>query len=254
VNVVRWGETGDRVLLVHGSFGWGEETWSAQRPLADRWRLEVVDRPGFGETPAEGRVDFERDADLVATELAGGAHLVGHSYGGVVSLLAAAARPSAVLSLTVIEPPAFDVARGDPVVEASVERVRAVYAEPGEDPSAFRQRFLEAFGFSPKPLQLAGKELEAARASMTERIPFEARIPLDELAAAPFPTLVVRGSWEIAPRIAREVTAPAFHAVCDVLVQRLGAESETFDGTAHNPQQLGAPFNERVEAFWRAAR
>ena len=51
---------------------------------------------------------------LVADALAGGAHLVGHSYGGVISLLAAAAVPERVRSLTVIEPPCTKVAAGDP--------------------------------------------------------------------------------------------------------------------------------------------
>ena len=88
LNVTVWGE-GDAAVFVHGSFGWGEETWREQRPLAEHYRLLLVDRRGFGASPANGRVDFERDAHDVAEVLAGGAHLVGHSYGGVVSLLAA---------------------------------------------------------------------------------------------------------------------------------------------------------------------
>jgi pimeloyl-ACP methyl ester carboxylesterase len=46
----------------------------------------------------------------------GPAHLVGQSYGAVVVLLAAALRPKQVLSLTAIEPPVFDLARGDPML------------------------------------------------------------------------------------------------------------------------------------------
>ena len=94
LHVTVWGD-GEAAVFVHGSFGWGEETWQEQRPLADHYRLLLVDRRGFGGSPANGRVDFERDADDVAAVLDEGAHLVGHSYGGVVSLLhrVRAARP-----------------------------------------------------------------------------------------------------------------------------------------------------------------
>jgi pimeloyl-ACP methyl ester carboxylesterase len=111
VHVTVWGD-GEPAVFVHGSFGWGKETWKQQRPLADHYRLLLVDRRGFGASPANGRVDFERDAEDVAELLGDGAHLVGHSYGGVVSLLAAGRRPGVVRSLTLIEPPAFGVARG----------------------------------------------------------------------------------------------------------------------------------------------
>jgi pimeloyl-ACP methyl ester carboxylesterase len=113
--------SGPRVVLVHGSVTNGAMTWGRQRPLARRFRLEIVTRPGFPPNPPVDRVDFELDAPLVAEQLGDGArcasgfaaatartlepmlresfgssfgaHLVGHSYGGIVSLLAAAAGP-----------------------------------------------------------------------------------------------------------------------------------------------------------------
>ncbi|MFL5944299.1 MAG: alpha/beta fold hydrolase, partial [Gaiellaceae bacterium] len=108
VHVTVWGE-GEPAVFVHGSFGWGEETWREQRPLGEHNRLLLIDRRGFGSSAPDGRVDFERDAEDVAELLGDGAHLIGHSYGGVVSLLAAARRPEAVRSLALIEPPAFGV-------------------------------------------------------------------------------------------------------------------------------------------------
>ena len=81
-------------MLVHGSVTGGASTWRKQLPLARRWRLLIVERPGFGSAPAGERVDFAVDARLVADVLGDGAHLVGQSYGGVVSLLAAALRNS----------------------------------------------------------------------------------------------------------------------------------------------------------------
>ncbi len=249
LHVVEWGD-GDPAVLVHGSFGWGEETWRAQRPLAARFRLLLVDRRGFGGTPRLGRVDFERDAGDVA-QLLDGSHLVGHSYGGLVALLAAARRPGAVRSLAVIEPPAFGLVRGEPAAERFIERVDAAM-QGASDPAEYRAGFLRAFGFSPANERLKDVAYDAALSSWTERPPYEANIPLDALREAPFPKLVVRGAWDRAPAAARERGAVVFHAICDMLERRLRAESATFPGAAHNPQLLGKPFNDRLQAFWES--
>ena len=125
----------DRVVLVHGSVTGAAPTWAAQRSLEARWRVLIVERPGFPPGPPVGRVDFDDHAVLVAEALGDGAHLVGHSYGGVISLLAAARRPEAVLSLTVIEPPAMGVARGHPAVERFVADGERLWATgPTDDP------------------------------------------------------------------------------------------------------------------------
>src|SRR5438067_13320137 len=102
---------------------WGEECWRKQRPLADVYRLVLVDRRGFGSSPGPDAGDWESDAADIAALLSRGSHLVGQSYGGVSSLLAAARRPDAVLSLTVIEPPALGLVRDDPVAEDFMRRV-----------------------------------------------------------------------------------------------------------------------------------
>ena len=247
LNVTVWG-SGDPAVFVHGSFGWGEETWSEQRPLADTHRLLLVDRRGFGESRANGRVDFDRDADDVCALLEDGAHLVGHSYGGVVSLLAAGRRPDAVRTLVVIEPPAFGVARGDPAVESLVQSIRDAALQT-DDPSEYRSLFLRGWGFPAKSSPLSGRNLEAARASMLERPPWEADIPLDVIAEAQIPVLLIHGDWCPAPDSARVRAGAAFHAVCDVLEERLGARREVLP-SSHNPQKLGGPFNERLRTFW----
>lgn len=77
--------TVERILLVHGSVVGGRATWREQRrAVGDRAELVVLERPGFAPGPVED-VDFERHADWVAERLRHGDHLVGHSYGGVVS-------------------------------------------------------------------------------------------------------------------------------------------------------------------------
>ncbi len=247
VHVTVWGE-GEPAVFVHGSFGWGEETWREQRPLAEHFRLLLIDRRGFGGSPADGRVDFDRDADDVAELLEDGAHLVGHSYGGVVSLLAAARRRESVRSLTLIEPPAFGVARGDEAVEELIRSITEA-AESSDDPAEYRLKFLRGFGFSANPTPLEGAALEAARASMGERPPWEAVIPLDELADVP--VLLVQGDWCPAPLSARARAGAAFRAVCDVLYDRLDARRAVFPAS-HNAQRLGNVFNNQLQAFWEA--
>jgi pimeloyl-ACP methyl ester carboxylesterase len=66
--VHRWGR-GPRVVLVHGSVLGGRHAWRAQRPLTEHWTLLAPDRPGHGDTPADGRTDFERDGALIAEQL-----------------------------------------------------------------------------------------------------------------------------------------------------------------------------------------
>jgi len=248
LNVTTWGD-GSPAVFVHGSFGRGEETWREQQPLADSYRLLLVDRRGFGGSPSNGRVDFDRDADDVAGLLDDGIHLVGHSYGGVVSLLAAARRPERLRSLTVIEPPALGLVRGNRIVDEFISRVQSAIAE-ATDPADYQLRFRNAFGFDAQRQELRGPDLEGARSSWNERPPWEADIPLDKLRG--LRVLVVRGDWAEAPPGAQEFGRAALHAVCDVLERELDAESATL-GDAHNPQLLGAPFNERLRAFWESS-
>ena len=88
VHLTVWDETragADAVLLVHGPMTWGTACFEAQRPLARHYRLLVMDRRGFGESPDIDRSDYEVDAADVVESLGDGAHLVGHSYGGVVA-------------------------------------------------------------------------------------------------------------------------------------------------------------------------
>ena len=113
-----WG-AGPRVVLVHGSIANGPLAWREQQQLGERWRLEVPNRRGYGKSPQPiVRSDFEEDARDIAALLGNGAHLVGHSYGAIVALYAAALRPQSVRSLVIAEPPAWGLLKGDAVVDA----------------------------------------------------------------------------------------------------------------------------------------
>ena len=226
--------SGPRLVLVHGSVAPGWLTWNAQKPLADRFELVVPTRSGYPPNPALDEIDFDVQAEEIAGLLEPGDHLAAHSYGAVVSLLAAAQAPLA--SLTVVEPPAFGVARGDPAVE---EFLANFEAGAPNDPRAYLEFFLPLVGSSLNLRDPLPPAIEAgARAALAERSPDQAVIPLDELAAAPFPKLVVSGGHNA-----------AFDAVCDVLEERLGAQRAVLPGAGHSIPRLGEPFNALLEAF-----
>jgi pimeloyl-ACP methyl ester carboxylesterase len=237
MDVTSWG-AGPPVLLVHGSVMRGESSWSRQRPLAERWRLVVPDRPSL-RPGAPPETDFEPDAELIAGLLAEPMHVVGHSYGGIVSLLAAARRPAAVRSLTVIEPPAFGVARGHDAVERFLPDLFELYRDGPADPASLLRAFYSLVGVPGEvPAELDGSMRQGAEALRRERGPWEARIPLERLSKASFPKLVVSGAHE-----------PAFDAVCDELERGLSAKRAVVPGAGHAPQRTGAPFNAVLERF-----
>jgi pimeloyl-ACP methyl ester carboxylesterase len=232
--------SGPRVVFVHGSVVGAAQTWRHQAPLAEHWALCLPNRPGFGASPPLARGDFEAEAPLIAELLEDGAHLVGHSYGAVIALYAAAARPGAVRSLTVSEPGALRVAAGDPVVDALIAQGEELYrAREALSPRDFLILFrggVHSAHDTPDPLP---DTLErGARHVMAERPPWEAEPPLDELAAARFPKLVVSGGH-----------SAAFEAVCDAIARRIGARRAVIAGRAHTIPSTGAAYNRCLHDF-----
>jgi pimeloyl-ACP methyl ester carboxylesterase len=233
----------ERLVLVHGSVVGGRATWREQRrSIATEAELVVLERPGFGEEPDQ-RIDFETHAQWVAERIERGDHLVGHSYGGVIALLTAAAVGRRLASLTVIEPPCTSVALDDPAVAAFANAGAELWRHgPRDDPEAFLRAFLGAVGSDYDPPSPLPPELErGARALMAERGPWEAEIPLGALRDLGLPALVVSGAHHA-----------AFDAICDVLERDLPAERLVIPGHGHNPQ-VAPTFNDALLAFARRA-
>ncbi len=105
---------GDPVVLVHGGVS-DLRTWHHQLPaLAQGYRAIAYSRryarpnaeiPDGADDPLDRHVD-----DLLAlieAKASGPAHLVSHSLGGVIALMAACRMPRRVRSLVLIEPPVF---------------------------------------------------------------------------------------------------------------------------------------------------
>jgi hypothetical protein len=118
-------------------------------------------------------------------------------YGGLLCLLAAAAHPQAVWTLTVIEPIATSIARGNEAVERLVARLAPLFPPDAVMSSEqFAAAFYEALRFDAPSVELDERHAAAAATTAREPAPWDAEVPLDRLAAAPFRKLVVSGNWE----------------------------------------------------------
>jgi pimeloyl-ACP methyl ester carboxylesterase len=121
------GESGPRVVFVHGLFGQGKNWTTIGKGLAGSHRVTLVDLPNHGHSPWTDRVDYLDMVELLATELeqfAEPATLVGHSMGGKVSMQLALRRPELLRALVVVDiaPVAYPPTGGrtdDPDEEAS---------------------------------------------------------------------------------------------------------------------------------------
>jgi pimeloyl-ACP methyl ester carboxylesterase len=242
IHAEQWGD-GTPVVLVHGSLATGSDEWPAQRPLADLgYQLRVMDRRGYGNSPHADGEDFLQDAADIVELMGDGAHLVGHSYGGLAVMLAAARRPEATLSLTVLEAPAVSIARDASAWRALGDGVRALWQRDLPD-REWVVEFLESVGSNPAelPAELLDAAVELVPVFRQGRPFYEAEVPAAELAAATFPKLVVSGGHH-----------EGFEAMCQALAQRIGAAHEVIPGAGHEIQFTGAPINEALERLWSA--
>lgn len=245
-HIITWGE-GEPVVLVHGSGDTNPSfVWRNQRPLAARYQLLVVTRPGYGERPIIPRDNVEQDVQEILSllEKHGGGHLVGFSYGGLIALIVAAKRPDLIRSLMVIEPPALAVARGNPAVEETIRQAKVAY-EPERPLSAeeFLVRFMKILLQDfPDTIELPPDDRKGVEAMQAEPAPWKIEIPLSSLAVTTFPKLVVT-SGESGP----------FEAIAEVLSQQLGAKLAVCAGKGHYILDAGEPFNQLLEAFLRSS-
>jgi pimeloyl-ACP methyl ester carboxylesterase len=261
--------TGEPVLLIHGSGSWGVDTFGYQRDLADEFRLMMIDRRGYGQSPATESMGWQTDKDDVAALLThlGGAHLVGHSTGGTVALIAAAMVPQAVWSLIVVEPTVWGIA--DPA------------DSPPERPAAYHNAWLRgqelpALDFLITTTAVTGMhnveamisaswaqgtEADRAAAEAMRHESWAGGAPLDvaALAAAVFPKIVVVGGWDQAlhPHIAGLWASGWHQAVAAehcALARAISARLVTMSRSVHAPMiEETEAFNALLRQTWRAA-
>lgn len=250
--VTRWGASGPTVVMVHGSVQGssigGHRHFSAQEKLASRgWQVIVPDRPGHGRSPSPGRPDDGfLDGHLVLDLLGEGGHLVGHSFGGVVALCAAAERPEAIRSLTLIEPALHQLAIADPAVQAFFKRQVAIF-QSGKSPAEILAEFSKVAGI---PASIRGGQTdpdEAARVGQSLlTVHFPSNDQLQELVAkvakARIPVLIVTGGWN-----------PAFDASAAIIAPMMGGRHQIVRSPDHFPQLASDEFNDVLDRFMRDA-
>lgn len=253
-----WDDSGGKapaVVLVHGILAWGTDLlygFGHQRPLGARYRVLAMDRRGYGASPDTPRSDYEQDAEDIVGLLGDGAHLVGHSYGGVSAMVAAARAPERVRSLTLIQPGCLQVAAEDPGVAATLRANREGLAQlPGDlDPGVYLRLATESVGLP--ALEPTPERLRAAATSMRERPCWEGELPVAQLARAPWPKLVIIGTWEDAPEAYRRLVGEPLMVCARITAQRVGARLVHAPG--YYPQvQHPDVVNEALERFWSAA-
>lgn len=156
-------------------------------------------------------------------------------------MFAAARRPDATLSLTLLEPATFALGQHDPAARALVDQVRLLWDQDLPD-EKWVVRFLELVGSD------AGQLPPGILAALVRLVPLLRRgrplwdpdLPLAALATGTFPKLVVSGGH-----------SAGFDAICDDLAKRIAASRAVVGGAGHEVQFAGSALNERLLALWR---
>jgi pimeloyl-ACP methyl ester carboxylesterase len=100
---------GPPLVLVHGGFSDHDTNWQEVKPLLkDRFSVYAVARRGRGDssmTQGHSVEDEAGDVAVVLSQVGRPAFLLGHSYGALCALGAAALNPTGVSKLVLYEPP-----------------------------------------------------------------------------------------------------------------------------------------------------
>ncbi len=108
IHATEVGDTGPRVVFLHGLFGQGRNFTQAAKALVPDLRSVLVDLPNHGRSAWTDGADYLEVAEVVAgwlRETYDGepVHLVGHSMGGKVAMVLAQSHPDLVDRLVVVD-------------------------------------------------------------------------------------------------------------------------------------------------------
>ena len=223
------------------------------------------------QSPAAPPIGWPTDAGDVAgllTDL-GGAHLVGHSSGGTVALLAAARAPHAVRSLVAVEPAVWGIADPGSSPPEYAAADRDTWARgPGMSAREFLTALTALYTGGRDAAEITattvagftGTDWAAAGAWRHEAWLGDAAIDLTALAAAGFRTVVAVGGYDpavhpIAAKYLASGHLRALQAERTALARRINARLVTFTRSLHTPMadEPGA-FNALLRDTWQATR
>ena len=258
VHVEELGHGGTPAVLLHSSGMTGRQWRRLAERLAPSRRVLVPDLAGYGRSSPFVAPSFDVAEDVaiaIATAHAAGGpvHLVGHSYGGLLALLAAGSGELEVASLSLYEPVAFGALRseGDAEGLADLARVGPDFFEPAlEGTRAWCERFVDFWGGAGAFARM-GEGPQAAFCASARKTFHEVRAlmvdatPLAVLARSTAPALLLTGAES--PSCARRVVALLGRALAS-------AEIEVVEGAGHMGPLTHAPaVAARVEAHLEAA-
>lgn len=249
------GSAGDPLAVVIHSAGLtGGETLDLFGLAIPGYRVLAPDRTNYGQSPASrvggaGRSQggvaavamLDDDAADIVELLEPDGHLLGYSYGGVVALRIAGRHPERVRSLTLLEPPAFQLIPDDPDASATRKRIEDATAGPFDDAASYWRAFMVG-AFVEPPIPPDAIPADRQEASRREQVPWDVEIDLEPIRAAGVPTLAISGDWD-----------PGFVAVARHVADALGGRHVQYEGADHFFMQNGPDIAAEVAAHWSAA-
>ncbi|MDX6617495.1 MAG: hypothetical protein QOD60_2586 [Solirubrobacterales bacterium] len=245
---------GEPLVLVHGSWVDGG-VWGGVVPLmSPSFEVVTYDRRGHGRSSspaAQGVVadDVDDLAALIESLEVGPAHVAGTSFGGSIVLRLSATRPELVRSVTVHEPPFFDLLGAEePDVDELRRRLATVAGrlESGDVEGGARLYF-DHVADTPggwDGLDQGRRDLLLSNAPTYLdhcRDPDAFGIATEDLAAVESPALVTHGDRR----------PPLFRRIVEMVSAVMPrARSEAIPGAAHDPQVTHpGPYAETIERF-----
>lgn len=252
---------GEAVLSIHCSTASGGEWRALCQALApDYWTI-MPDQWGCGKSdPWSGRGAFDLGSEAgpiiaICEEIDHPVHLVGHSYGGAVALRIGRERPDLIKSLTLIEPSAFHLLRGDPrhrwpyrEIADVADRVRAsvTCGDSWRGMSHFIDYWNGPGSWDSMPMEtrlaLAQK---LGKVVLDFRALFDEPVELWDYAALTMPTLILCGDRSPAPS----------RRIVDMLYAAMPrAQRRTIEGAGHmspltHPDSVNAAIREHIDRY-----
>ncbi|MBS2038001.1 alpha/beta hydrolase [bacterium] len=246
---------GPTLMMLHSGGMSGRQWRKLAEALSPHYRVALPDFLGSGNNPpwSEAQAfDYHQDAEAIEKLLEGlaqPAHLIGHSYGGLIALTLALRNPQAVASLSLYDPVAFGVLWDTGDVEGldDLSRVAAnpVFADDQRGGNEeWMQNFVDywngagAWQQMPEPNRQAflkvGRKVYCEVRSLSED-----RTPLKAYQSLGMPTLLVYG----------EKTPPAARRVQRLLADTMpNARLQQLKGAGHmGPLTHGPAFQALVE-------
>lgn len=247
------------VVLLHSSGSSPRQWQDLAEALGQHFRVLTAEFHGHGMRPGwggDGPFTLAEDAGIALPllEMARGAHLVGHSYGGAVALKIAATHPRLVRSVVAYEPVLFRTMFGHETSKHDLQGVVAAAqcmrdCVDRDEPLQAARRFIEFWSGAGAWQALPASRQEAMAVRMPSVIRhFDALFTEPDftacLARSGIPMLLLGGAR----------TAPAARRIGQLMRGALPlAEHQELPGMGHmGPITHAARVNERIARFLHA--